>query len=150
MEQVLQAVVSLGEIIPFFPKGSLSDDLIAECLFEFIGDERQLEWFANAAVRRLSKYEGPSATAPALSASSTRPPTESNLSSTIPQNSRPRNQCLKRSMYRMREMEEDRPAPRRVSPPGRACPARRPGTITTSRTEDDPHCYDRRRSPPTP
>lgn len=57
-EQVLQAVVSIGEIIPFFPKGSLSDDLIVECLLEFIGDERQLEWFANAAVRRLSKYEG--------------------------------------------------------------------------------------------
>ena len=96
-EQVLQAVVSIGEIIPFFPKGSLSDDLIAECLFEFIGDERQLEWFANAAVRRLSKYEGIPQLRPALLhkvPARRRNPTYLQRSRQI---RHPRNQCLKRS-----------------------------------------------------
>lgn len=57
-QRVIQAVVCMGETIPFFPKGDVSDELIADCLLEFVGSEEQLEWLVRAAIRSVAKYEG--------------------------------------------------------------------------------------------
>ena len=147
-EQVLQAVVSIGEIIPFFPKGSLSDDLIVECLLEFIGDERQLEWFANAAVRRLSKYEG----IPQLRrlfcikyqpADGIQPIFDDPAEFAA-------QESMLEAQYRMREMEENDRRLAEYRRQAALAPPEDREPLLTSRTEDDPHCYNRRRSPPTP
>ena len=57
-ERVFAVVGTLAEVIPFFPQKELALDLITEAVLEFVGTEEQLDWFARAAVRSLSKYEG--------------------------------------------------------------------------------------------
>jgi hypothetical protein len=57
-QSVSHLVISLGEMIPFFPKGPLADELMVEAILEFVSTEEQLEWLARAAIRQIRKYEG--------------------------------------------------------------------------------------------
>jgi len=57
-EEVTKVVAALSEVVPFFPKEAFALELIVESLLEFVGGQPQLDWFARAAVRTLSRYQG--------------------------------------------------------------------------------------------
>jgi hypothetical protein len=57
-KSVFAVVGSLSTTISFFPQDPLALDLITDAVLEFVGTDEQLDWFARAAVRSLSKYEG--------------------------------------------------------------------------------------------
>jgi hypothetical protein len=58
IEQCAKVVLTLSELIPFFPKEDAAQLLIATEIRCFVGSEERLKWFAGEAARRFTKWDG--------------------------------------------------------------------------------------------
>lgn len=56
-EDVLKAVMGMSTVVPFFPKGEVGLDIVADCVREFVSDHQQLAWFTKAVCVTMKTWD---------------------------------------------------------------------------------------------
>jgi hypothetical protein len=57
-QQVVQKLIGLSEVIPFFPQSELALQLISNAVLAFVSGTAELDWWANKCIEVMPKYDG--------------------------------------------------------------------------------------------